>query len=55
MVIGESKIHHRPNLNITVDGHWLFLDGMKPKDRCGYVSAHLLLDNTDCLALTGLG
>ena len=32
VVVGQCQVHHRPDLNLSVDGDWLILDGVKTQD-----------------------
>lgn len=32
VVVGQRQVHHRSDLNLSVDSNWLLLDGVKPQD-----------------------
>lgn len=32
MVVGEGEVHHRSDLNLAINSHWLLVDGVKTKD-----------------------
>lgn len=31
MIISQSKVHHRPNLNLAIDGDWPLFNSMQAK------------------------
>ena len=31
VVVGQRQVHHRSDLNLSVDSNWLLLDGVKPQ------------------------